>query len=451
MKAKHIIIAALGGIAMVAATGCKEKQEAAPQGLAPIKVTTMKLQKRDVELNSTWFGHLRGVDQADIRPEVSGKLLEQVYWHGSLCEKGEVLFRIDPSNYQVALDQALANLAAAKAGAMQAAVLDEQAGKDLERFSALVKTGAVSDKQFTDAEHAKRRSEAALAVTQAQVKQAEAAVELARLNLDRCTIRAPFKGLATNANVSVGDFITAGSVVMTRMSSVDPIRVDFAVPARQMRAQAQEHELLDLPNKMSPIREFTLILEDGTEFEHKGTIHSVNSEISQSTGTVNFIGYIPNPKLTLRSGAAVRVKARTGELKDALLVPSRAIISAMNHRFIYLVAPDKTPLCIDVQPGKEVVLPMPNGNGETVPMLMQVVTGTVKPIADTLAEAGIPRPEEAEVIVGGGQMAARYAQANAGMRAAGAKAGFGTVITEPFIYTAPVSTTPSVTAKQESK
>lgn len=454
MKATNIVMIALGGlVASTVLVACREDAGAntAQRGMAPINVTVMPLQKRTVELKSTWFGHLRGVDQADIRPEVSGKLLEQIYWHGSLCEKGEVLFRIDPATYQAAYDQAVANVAAAKAGVLQAEVADEQAQKDVERYTALVESGSISEKQFTDARHGKRRCEAALAMARAQVAQAEAALEMAKLNLDRCTIRAPFKGLASKSNVSVGDYVAAGQVVMTRMSSIDPIRVDFSVPARQMNEQAQEGDYYDLPDKMSPVKEFDLILEDGTVFEHKGKVHAVDSEISQTTGTVKFVGYIPNPQLKLRTGAAVRVSAKTGEIKDALLVPSRALISSMNHRFIYVVAPDNTPLGIDVKLGKELVLDMPNGDGTTVPMLMQVVTGTVKPIAETLKEAGIENVEEARVIVGGGQMAAQYALANAGMRKAGAQGGFGTVVPQPFIYEQPTTTVESVTSDNDAE
>lgn len=445
---------ALGGlVASTALVACKEDAGAntAQRGMAPINVTVMPLQKRTVELKSTWFGHLRGVEQADIRPEVSGKLLEQIYWHGSLCEKGEVLFRIDPASYQTAYDQAVANVTAAKAGVLQAEVADEQAQKDVERYTALVASGSVSDKQFTDARHTKRRCEAALAMARAQVAQAEAALEMAKLNLDRCTIRAPFKGLASKSNVSVGDYVAAGQVVMTRMSSIDPIRVDFSVPARQVNEQVQEGDYYDMPDKMSPVKEFDLILEDGTVFGHKGKVHAVDSEISQATGTVKFVGYIPNPQLKLRTGAAVRVSAKTGEIKDALLVPSRALVSSMNHRFIYVVAPDNTPLGIDVKLGKELVLDMPNGDGTTVPMLMQVVTGTVKPIAETLKEAGIENVEDAQVIVGGGQMAAQYALANVGMRKAGAQGGFGTVVPQPFIYEQPTTSVESVTSDNDAE
>ena len=84
-------------------------------------------------------------------------------------------------------------------------------------------------------------------------------------------------------------------------------------------------------------------------------------------------------------------------------------------------------------------------------MLMQVVTGTVKPIAETLREAGIETVEEAQVIVGGGQMAAQYALANAGMRAQGAQSGFGTVIPQPFIYEKPTTTVNSVTSDKAAE
>ena len=78
---------------------------------------------------------------------------------------------------------------------------------------------------------------------------------------------------------------------------------------------------------------------------------------------------------------------------------------------------------------------------------MQIITGRIKPLQDSLKDLGFDNPKEAQVIVEGGQMAALYAQANMGLRAAGAKEGFGTVHPRPFVYTLPVTTTPSVTAK----
>lgn len=442
-----MILALSGLFAATNLVGCKDDAKgaaaaAAAQQMHPVPVSVAGFTQQDVDIYATWFGHLRGVNQADIRPEVSGKLLAQKYADGSLVTEGDVLFLIDPSTYQAAVDQAAAAVAVAKAAVLQASAARDRAKQDVERYANLVTTGSISTKNYTDATQILKETEAGLAAAQAQVKQAEAAQENAQLNLDRCTIRAPFTGLASKATVSVGDLIAVGSPTpLTSMSSVDPIRVDFTVPAKQLLGKNLAEE--------KPFNEFELIQEDGSVFESKGTVVAVDSEVSKSTGTVSCIGHVPNAKLNLRSGSAVRVRAKIDTVKNALLVPSRALISSMAHRYLFVVNPaDNTPICIDVQLGEEVTIPVKNGDGNMVPMLMQVVRGTVKPIEETLREYGIDSPANAQVVVEGGQMADRYAKVNSMMKAKGAQGGFGTLVPTPFVYTAPVSTTTSVTAKQ---
>ena len=454
MKKYNIIAMAYAGLAVVGLSACKDKpaQQAATMQaqnrMTPLAVSVMNLAKQDVVLESTWFGHLRGVEEASIKPEVTGKLLQQVYWDGSVCKKGEVLFEIDPETYDAALQQAEAAVAVAKASEEQAAAADDQAAKDVERYEKLVGSGSISEKNYTDALHARRRSQAALAVAKAMVQQSEAQLTNARINRERCTIRAPFTGVASKANVSVGELITPGGVTLTTMSSIDPIRVDFVVPGKQMLSEILSPSYSPDKGMVTPVTEFSVVLEDGTTYEHKGRVVAVDSYVNSSTGTVNFIGHLPNPQLKLRSGSAVRVVAPTGVVKGAILVPSRALVSSMNHRFIYVVGKDGTPYGIDVVPGQEVVLKMPNGDGKEVEMPMQIITGRIKPLDDMLKELGFEEPTQVQVIVEGGQMAALYAQANMGLRAAGVKEGFGTVNTRPFIYTKPSTTTPSITAKK---
>lgn len=441
------------GLACAGLSACKDQKiqgagNAAARQMAPLSVSVMNLQQQDVDIESTWFGHLRGVQEANIKPEVTGKLLKQVYWDGTLCKESEVLFEIDPESYEAALSQADAAVAVSKASVEQALAADDQAAKDVERYGKLVDSGSVSEKNYTDALHAHRRTQAALALAKAAEQQAIAQQEIARINLKRCTIRAPFTGVASKANVSVGDLIVSGGAALTTMSSIDPIRVDFVVPGKQILAKLLAPTYNPDEGMISPVKNFRVVLEDGTVYNREGEVVAVDSYVNSSTGTVNFVGHIPNPDLKLRSGAAVRVKAKTGVEKNALLVPSRALVSSMNHRFIYVVGKDNTPYGIDVIGGEEVTLEMPNGDGKTVPMLMQIITGRVKPLEESLKELGFDNPKDVQVIVEGGQMAALYAQANTGMRAAGAKEGFGTVNPHPFIYTHPMSTTPSVTAKQ---
>ena len=425
MKAHYILIAALCGL-----TGCREDNGAADAAdrreMPPLKVSVMNMEQRTVELKSSWFGHLRGVEQADIRPQVSGTLIRQVYWDGSICDKGELLFEIDPATYQAAVNRVQ---------------------KDLDRYDKLIRTGAISVKNLTDAQQNLKEMQAALEQAEAGIKQAEASLENARINLDRTKVRAPFRGLASKATASVGELISASGSPLTTMSSIDPIRVDFSVTGKQVLSRLMDGTVNVKTGRMGDMPDFELILEDGSVFEKKGKVVSVDSEVSRSTGTVNFIGHIPNPDLKLRSGMAVRVRTVTGTEKDASLVPARALLSSMNHRNIMVVAPDGTPRRIDVQPGETVVLDMPDGKGGTAPMLMQIVTGTVKPIPESLKEIGYGKPADAPVIVEGGMMAAQYSKANSLMREHGATEGFGTVVPVPFIYTAPVSTTPSVTAK----
>lgn len=440
---------------MIGLTGCDQKgsQQSSTQGgapkMPPLAVSVMNLHKQDVALESTWFGHLRGVEEANIKPEVTGKLLRQEYMDGTLCKKGELLFEIDPETYQAAVHQSEAAVSVAHATVQQAQAADDQAAKDVERYEKLVDSGSVSEKNYTDALHARRRTQAALAVAQASVAQAEAQLQNARINLNRCTIRAPFTGVASKANVSTGDLITAGGPTLTTMSSIDPIRVDFVVPGKQVLSEVLAPSYDPEKGMVTPVTQFRVVLEDGSTYEHEGRVVAVDSFVNSSTGTVNFIGHLPNPNLKLRSGAAVRVVARTGTVKDALLVPSRALVSAMNHRFIYIVGKDGTPYGIDVIPAQEVNLEMPNGDGSKVVMPMQIIKGRVKPLVDTLRELGFDDPTQVQIIVEGGQMAAIYAQANASMRAAGVPGGFGTVNPSPFVYRLPVTTTPSVTAKKQ--
>ena len=100
------------------------------------------------------------------------------------------------------------------------------------------------------------------------------------------------------------------------MSSIDPIRVDFSVTGKQVLSRLMDGTVNVKTGRMGDMPDFELILEDGSVFEKKGKVVSVDSEVSRSTGTVNFIGHIPNPDLKLRSGMAVRVRAVTGTEKD---------------------------------------------------------------------------------------------------------------------------------------
>lgn len=486
MKVKHITLMALSSVSGIAFTGCSEGEEGKPgfcarfykdfiapifgeveeQKRAPMPplmgVSVMNLQRCTVPIYSTWFGQLRGTQQTDIMAEVSGRIISQDYKDGEWCEQGAVLFRIDDETYKSAYNMAAADLEAAKANAEQAKIVDEQAQQDVDRYSRLVNSESkgVSEKTYQDALHAKRRAAVLLAAANAKVLQAEAALNNAEINLKRCSIKAPFAGYASSATVSVGDYVAPGAKVLTHMSAISPIRVDIMVTGKKAK---------DLVGK-----KFDVILEDGSLYTNgedaapvQGTIENEDSEVSSTTGTVLYIGTIPNvpkvsndDKLSLRPGASVQVRLKSDEVADAFVVPKNAILSSMNHRFIYVIGKeDNQPYGIDVILGPEAMLEMPNGDGKMVMMPMQVVTARAgvnaageprATIEEILKDLGYDNPLDAPVIVTGGQMAQIYATANMGMKMHGIQQGFGIVSPQgraPFVYIPPVTTTPSVTAK----
>lgn len=437
-----------------------------------MNISVMNLQRADVPLYATWFGQLRGTQQADIKPEVAGRIVSQDYIDGSPCEKGDPLFHIDDETYKAAYDMAAANLAAAEATEAQAKIADEQAQQDVDRYASLVGTGSVAEKTYIDAQHAQKRTTALLAAATAHKLQAQAALTNAEINLKRCVITAPFKGYASAATVSVGDYVAPGALSLTRMSAINPIRVDFMVTGKHVLDIVKQTSFSAGNDMAAPFTSFEVILEDGTVYTAKdaagndvpvkGKIKTMDSEVNTSTGTVSFIGEIPNEELRLRSGASVQIRAEIGQEKDAFVVPKNAILSSMNHRFIYVIGKDNQPYGIDVILGPEALLDMKNGDGQVVKMPMQVVMArpgenaageSRTDIAEILKDLGYDNPTDAPVIAAGGQMAQIYANANIGMKMQGAKAGFGIVHPQgrvPYTYVPPVTTTPSVTAADSS-
>ncbi len=448
-----MITMALSGLAAVTLTACNDKadQQGNKRANPPIKVEVMKMAQQDVELKSSWFGYTRGVEQADICPQVTGTLVRQIYWDGSICEKDELLFEIDPVVYKAAVDQAQANLGVAKAAKLQAEATRERAEQDVKRYEGLVKSGSVSEKNYTDALQTLKAADASLEQAKAGIEQAEASLATAKINLDRTQVRAPFRGLASKATASVGDLLSANGKALTTMSSIDPIRIDFSVPDKQLLAQLQSGCADVEKGNLGDMPVFEVVLSDGSVFEHQGKIVSVDSEVSRSSGTISFIGHVPNPDFKLRSGMGVRVRAVTSVEKDALLVPRRAVVTDMNHRNIYVVDKNNVPRRIDVQLGETVTLDMPDGKGGTAPMLMQIVKGTVKPIADSLKDMGFDKPTDAPVIVIGSAMAAQYSKMNS-LKEEESKTPVSPdsllkVDPSEYIYTVPQSTAPSVTAQ----
>jgi membrane fusion protein (multidrug efflux system) len=274
----------------------------APAPAAPLKVVVTPAVQRDEPIVREWIGTTEGDVNADIRPHVEGYLLRRVYKEGSTVTQGELLFEIDPRQFEAQLQQAQANLEQAKAALAKADL-------DVARAEPLTVGHAVSQQELDNARSAQRGARAtALAL--------EAAVAQTRLNLSWTRVTSPIPGIAGIAQQQVGDLVN-GQTVLTTVSQVNPLRVLY---------QLSEQEYLEIERDPAMKNaELELVLSDGTLFPHKGRVLLTGRNVDVRTGTIATIGIFPNPGNVLRPGQYGKVRAVVKIRKGAILVPQRAV------------------------------------------------------------------------------------------------------------------------------
>lgn len=284
----------------LAAFACSRAKAPAPP--APAKVSVVAAIQRDEPIVREWIGTTEGDVNADIRPHVEGYLLRRVYKEGSTVAQGELLFEIDPRQFEAQLQQAQANLEQARAALAKADL-------DVSRAEPLTTDHAVSQQELDNARSAQRGARATVGAL-------EAAVAQARLNLSWTRVTSPIPGIAGIAQQQVGDLVNPQTVLAT-VSKVDPLRVLY---------QISEQEFLDFQRDPAMRNaELELVLSDGTVFPHRGHILLTGRNVDVRTGTIATIGIFPNPGNVLRPGQYAKVRAVVKVRKGAILVPQRAV------------------------------------------------------------------------------------------------------------------------------
>ncbi len=383
----------------------KVNAEAKPT-LPPFPVKVSNMLQQDVSEIGTWFGSLRGVDETDIRPQVSGFLLKQHFKDGSMVKKGDILFTIDPAPYQATLDEARANLTAAKAAREQAQAQLTMSRQNLDRYLKLRETtpGAISDKVVTDSETLVSTNEAAVRKAEAAIAQMQAAVHQAEINLGYTTVRAPFDGRIGIHKPSIGALVSASDPEpLVTLSSVDPIRVDFGMSGRGAMQGFTNHRVRKANPDKARKQDFDLILDDNTLYPKKGYIVTANNTLSTSTGTLEVVGHVENDKAMLRSGMAVTVRAKMDPIVNACLVPARAPLNAKGMDLIVILKPDNTAQMLPITKGPIINLKRDNGAGKEYVQPLQVIEPNRTVVAGMiLAKTKAPNLEA--VILGGAKV-----------------------------------------------
>lgn len=297
--------------ALAALTACSEKS--APQhGMPPAQVHVQAAQPQAVPLTRNLVGRLSAYRSADVRARTSGVLLKRSYDEGTEVKQGQVLFQIDPAPLKATLNAAQASLAQARATYTNNRIAARRAHK-------LAPKGYISGADLDNAEAAERTAAAA-------VKQAQASVESARINLGYATVRAPISGRAGKQQVTEGALVGQGSAtLLTTIDQINPLYVNFTMAVSNLdqlrREQAQGNATL-LGANQARLR---LTLPDGSTYGKPGTLDFSGTTVDPDTGAVALRGTIPNPDHTLLPGMYVHVQVTFGTLEHAYLVPESAV------------------------------------------------------------------------------------------------------------------------------
>jgi membrane fusion protein (multidrug efflux system) len=321
----------------LAFSGCEKPKPTPP----PLSVTVAPVATKDVTVYRSWVGLLDGFQNAEVRAQVTGYLLTQNYKEGSAVKEGEVLFTIDARPFEAALAQAQADYAQKVAQARLAQIT-------LDRQTQLFKTKVISEQEYdTYASDAQAAAAAAAA--------AQANVQAAQVNLNYCTIKAPFDGVVGKAQAQVGDLVGPGgsATVLTQISQLDPIKATFSITEREYLQAAPLIEKLQSLNIPVGEGRLTIALANSEKYPHNGSFYFVNRQINVATGTIEIEALFPNPNQLLRPGLFARVTGPVEDLSNALVVPQQSVVELQGNHMVSIVGADNTVTTIPVQLGPE--------------------------------------------------------------------------------------------------
>jgi len=305
---------------------------------APAVTVSQPLQK-ELRGRIQLLGQFSAVDQVELRAQVGGTLTYIGFKDGDIVRKGELLFIIDPTPYQIRVDQSTAQVAKARARL-------ELATQELSRAQTLQKTDAGSVENVEQRLGEERSAQAAL-------DEAEALVRDAKFDLDHTRILAPFSGRIGTHLVSVGNLISGNrgggnaTTLLGVIVSLDPIYLNFDMSEADYLTFQRERtsQKAALANKVE------VSLGDEARFTRQGILNFVDNTLDRSSGTIHTRATVPNRDLFLTPGAFGRVRINLSTPRQVLLVPDASVAADQTDRVALVVGPDDVVKAKKVQTG----------------------------------------------------------------------------------------------------
>lgn len=304
----------LAAAAALVLSGCGKKA-AAGHGMmmgGPMEVGVLTMTPTPVTLTQDLPGRTSAYRMAEVRARVNGIVQKRLFVEGADVKEGEVLYEIDPAPYAAQFESAKGALARAEANV-------EAARSKEVRYRDLAKTKVVSPQDYEDVAMPLRANEA-------DVISAKAALEMAKINLDYTRVISPVGGRVGASQVTEGAYVqSANATLLATVQQLDPMHVDVTQSSNdllRLRKAVTNGELTTDKDGQARVK---LILDDGSEYTHEGTLQFSDVTVSATTSSVTVRAIFPNPDGLLLPGMFVRARLVEGRKGDALLVPQPAV------------------------------------------------------------------------------------------------------------------------------
>jgi membrane fusion protein (multidrug efflux system) len=323
------VIAAIGLLATIHGTAATK-----PAPPAPLEVSVIHLAGEDVATYREYPARTYARDLVEVRGRVDGYVDRRTFDIGSDVRAGQVLYVLDVRPYEAEVERARGALAQAAADIAQAEAALLKTRQDVERLEPLVKEEAAPRQDLDNALAARQAGEAAVVARKATVEANRAILRSAELNLEYATIRAPISGRIGESLLEVGGLVTKTSPQpLTTIVPLDPVWVRF---------QVSEAELPIFEPARRGSLPIELVLSDGNVPAIQGHIENTLNSVNTRTGTLEVQATFRNQEHSVLPGEFVRVRVRTAERRQALLVPQRAVQELQGQQSVLTVGADNT-------------------------------------------------------------------------------------------------------------
>ena len=296
-----------------------------PPAATTPEVTVASVVVRDVADEDEFTGHFESVNAVEIRSRVAGYLQRVAFTEGATVRRGDVLFVIDPRPYE-------ADVARAEAELERARTRKQLAEMELERARRLVSTQAISREELDARTSGSAEGDAT-------IRAAEAALRIARLNLEWTVVRAPITGRVSRAEVTTGNLVQAGPAaptLLTTIVSLDPIYVYFD-------SDEQAYLKYIRAGGARPSgRPVDVALANETGFPHEGRLDFIDNRVDPTAGTIRLRAVLPNPANVFAPGLFARVRVTSGDRKPAALIQDQSVGTDQDRKFVLVLKPDST-------------------------------------------------------------------------------------------------------------